>query len=155
MKADGNGPWVIHSDHMSGTILMLVAAFCLYESWHLPFGTVSAPDAGFFPRCLSVILLVFGAAITIQASARASQPVRFGERIWYVVIAALAFLVYAVTVQHVGYLIATLVVLLLLMRAFGGMSWTRSLIIAVPSIILSYLAFSKLGVPLPSGVLPF
>jgi hypothetical protein len=153
MKTEGAR--VSHSDHLSGAVLMLVAAFCLYESWHLPFGTVSAPDAGFFPRCLSVILLLFGAAITVQAVASGPRAVQFGERAWCVVIAALAFIVYAATVQHAGYLFATLVVLLLLMRALGGMSWTRSLLIAVPSVLLSYLAFSKLGVPLPTGVLPF
>jgi hypothetical protein len=149
------GARVSHSDHLSGAALMLVAAFCLYESWHLPFGTVSAPDAGFFPRCLAVILLLFGAVITVQAFAGGSRPVEFGERAWYVVVAALAFIVYAATVQHAGYLIATLAVLLLLTRALSGMSWTRSLVIAVPSVLLSYLAFSRLGVPLPSGVLPF
>jgi putative tricarboxylic transport membrane protein len=155
MAAEGEGARVVHADEAGGIVLMLLAAFCLYQSWHLPFGTVSAPDAGFFPRCLSVILLLFGAAITVQAFARAPQPVRFGDRLWHVAIAAVTFIVYAVTVQHVGYVIATFVVLLLLMRVLGGMSWTRSLLIAVPCVALSYLAFTRLGVPLPSGVLPF
>jgi hypothetical protein len=63
--------------------------------------------------------------------------------------------VYAFSIQHLGYVICTLVILVLLMRGLCGMSWTRSLVIAIPGVALSYLAFTKLGVPLPTGVLPF
>ena len=109
------------------------------------------------PRQILIVLhdLLATAAAIIATFFLRFEGAALDERLHSLGRFLLAFLVYAVTVQHVGYLIATLVVLLLLMRAFGGMSWTRSLIIAVPSIILSYLAFSKLGVPLPSGVLPF
>ena len=37
----------------------------------------------------------------------------------------------------------------------GGMSWKQALLIAVPSVALSYCGFVQLGVPLPRGPLPF
>jgi putative tricarboxylic transport membrane protein len=155
MKQGIDGYRLVGADRMSGAVIMLAAMFCIFESWHLPFGSVSAPDAGFFPRCLSVLLLVFGAGITLNAFMSATEPVDFHAQTWYVVIAAAAFIVYAFSIQHVGYLICTLVILVLLMRGLCGMSWMRSLVIAVPGVVLSYLAFSKLGVPLPTGILPF
>ncbi len=102
-----------------------------------------------------MLLLVFGAGITLNAFVSATEPADFHVQTWYVVIAAAAFIVYAFSIQRVGYLICTLVILLLLMRGLCGMSWMRSLAIAVPGVVLSYLAFSKLGVPLPTGILPF
>jgi hypothetical protein len=49
----------------------------------------------------------------------------------------------------------TLLILLLLMRGLGGLNWIPSLLIAIPSVALSYLAFVQLGVPLPRGIMPF
>jgi hypothetical protein len=155
MKQDIDGYRLVRADHVSGGVIMLVAIFCIFESWHLPFGSISAPDAGFFPRCLSVLLLVFGAGITLNAFVSATEPADFHVQTWNVAIAAAAFIVYAFSIQRVGYLICTLIILVLLMRGLCGMTWLRSLVIAVPGVVLSYIAFSKLGVPLPTGILPF
>jgi hypothetical protein len=155
MSNGAGGYRVRRADHISGSVVMLVAVFCIFESWHLPFGSVSAPDAGFFPRSLSVLLLVFGAGITLNAFVSVTQPVEFHARTWSIGIAAAAFIAYAFSIQHVGYLICTLAILMLLMRGLCGMTWTRSTMIAIPAVVLSYLAFSRLGVPLPTGILPF
>jgi hypothetical protein len=57
--------------------------------------------------------------------------------------------------QKAGFVIATIALMLLVMRGLGGMGWKESLLITVPGVILSYLAFVQLGVPLPRGPLPF
>jgi hypothetical protein len=133
---------------------MLIAVSCLYSSWHLPFGKISAPDAGFFPRALSILLLLFGAAITVGSFLSRPEPASFGARPWSVAIAAGAFVTYGLTVQNIGYPVAMLLILLLLTRGLGRMSWKRSLLISVPCVALSFLGLSKLGVPLPTGILP-
>ena len=51
--------------------------------------------------------------------------------------------------------IATIALMLLVMRGLGGMSWKQSLLITVPGVMLSYIAFVQLGVPLPRGPLPY
>jgi hypothetical protein len=35
------------------------------------------------------------------------------------------------------------------------MSWKQSLLITVPGVMLSYIGFVQLGVPLPRGPLPY
>ena len=155
MNEETSGVRLGYSDHLCGAVLMLLAAFCLYESWHLPFGTLSAPDAGFFPRLLSFLLLLCGAAVTALALLTSPQQVEFGGRTWHVAIATALLIVYAITVQQIGYLVATMIVVVVLMRWLSRMAWKRTLAIAVPSVFLSWLAFSKLGVPLPSGIMPF
>ena len=67
----------------------------------------------------------------------------------------LAFVVYALVLNKAGFVLATIAIMLLVMRGLGGMSWKQALLIAVPSVVFSYVAFVQLGVPLPRGPLPF
>jgi putative tricarboxylic transport membrane protein len=142
-------------DRLSGSVLVITAGFAIFEASRLPFGTLRSPDAGFFPLCLSVLLLVAGAAIVLRSYTAAPEPLQFTPRTWYVLVAAITFVLYAFTVQTVGFIVSTIAALLLLMRGLGGMSWTRAVIISVPAVVLSYLGFLQLGVPLPRGFLPF
>jgi hypothetical protein len=71
------------------------------------------------------------------------------------VTAAAAFVIYALVLNKVGFVLATTVIMLLVMRVLGGMPWIQAIAIAVPSVLLSYLGFVELGVPLPRGPLPF
>jgi hypothetical protein len=41
------------------------------------------------------------------------------------------------------------------MRGLGGLNWTRSLLIAISSVVLTHLVFVQLGVPPPRGIMPF
>jgi len=84
-----------------------------------------------------------------------AEPARFSARSWQVAIAATAFVLYAIVLNKVGFVLATTAVMLLVTRSLGGMSWKQALLIAVPSVALSYCAFVQLGVPLPRGPLPF
>jgi putative tricarboxylic transport membrane protein len=142
-------------DRLSGSVIILAGGFAIFEASRLPFGTLRAPDAGFFPLCLSVLLLVAGAAIVLRSYTAAPEPLQFTPQTWYVLVAAITFVLYAFTVQTVGFIVSTIAALLLLMRGLGGMSWTRAVIIGVPAVVLSYLGFLQLGVPLPRGFLPF
>jgi hypothetical protein len=144
-----------NADRLSGVGLALIAAFAIYESSHLPFGAVWAPDAGFFPLSLSILLLII-AFIGILGS-YIGQPVsaEFFTRSGYVAIAAVALIIYALALPTVGFVVATVMVLLLMTRGFGGMSWTRASLISLSAVLVTYVGFRKLGVPLPHGILPF
>jgi hypothetical protein len=134
---------------------MVFAIVAIIEASHLPFGSIRAPDAGFFPMALSSGLLLFSFGIFVNSFIGASEPAEFSLRSWYVVIAAVAFLIYAVVLNKAGFILATTAIMLLVMRGLGGMSWIRAFAIAVPSVLLSYIGFVQLGVPLPPGPLPF
>jgi hypothetical protein len=146
---------VEHPDRISGGLLIVLSLFAIAEASHLPFGSARAPDAGFFPLSLSTLLLIFAGGIFVKSFFASSEPARFGSESWYVVIAAAAFILYAVVMTKVGFVIATTLIMLLIMRGLGGMSWVRAVTIAVASVVLTYLAFVQLGVPLPRGPLPF
>jgi putative tricarboxylic transport membrane protein len=144
-----------HPDRLSGVVLSLLAVVALIEAAPLPYGTVRAPDAGFFPKTLAALLLFFGLGIVLNSFLTKAYAVQFTTRSWQVVIAAAAFIAYALVLQKAGFVIATIALMLLVMRGLGGMSWQQSLLITVPAVMLSYIAFVQLGVPLPRGPLPY
>jgi hypothetical protein len=146
---------LLHSDRTSGAVLLILGGFCIAEASQLPFGTIGAPDAGFFPLSLSVMLFSIGAVICATSFVRTPEPVEFGGQAWAVLVTAGAFVLYALCLPVIGYVVCTLSILLLLMRGLGGLNWTRSLLIAISSVALSYLGFVQLGVPLPRGIMPF
>lgn len=150
-----NNVWTRHPDRLSGVVLAVIAGAAIFEASHLPFGSIRAPDAGFFPLSLSALLLLFACCIVLNSFIRKSAGLEFCSRSWYVVLAACAFIVYAIAIPKAGFVLATTAILLLLMRGFGGVSWPRSLVLAIPMVLLTYIVFVQLGVPLPPGPLPF
>jgi hypothetical protein len=123
---------VDHPDRLSGTLILFLAAFAWLESFHLPFGSIRGPDAGFFPQVLSILLFLTSIAIL-----------------------AIVLVAYALVLPSAGFVLATAAVMLLIMRGLVKMRWARALLISIPTVVISYLAFVKLGVPLPQGPLPF
>jgi hypothetical protein len=138
-----------HPDRLSGAVLSLLAVVALIEAASLPYGTVRAPDAGFFPKTLAALLLFFGLGIVFNSFLTKAHAVQFTTRSWQVAIAAAAFIAYALVLQKAGFVIATIALMLLVMRGLGGMSWKQSLLITVPGVMLCYFALVQFGVPLP------
>ncbi len=147
--------YLSHPDLISGAVLVTFAIVALSDAWTLPFGSLRAPDAGFFPLSLSALLLLFGGGILVGAFINPAERAHFSARSWQVAIAAAAFVLYALVLNKAGFVLATIGIMLLVMRGLGGMGWMQAVLIAVPSVVLSYTAFVQLGVPLPRGPLPF
>ena len=142
-------------DRLSGAVLVVVAIGALFEASGLPFGSLRQPDLGFFPKSLASLLLLFGVGIALNPYVSNSGSARFNSESWQIPIAASAFVLYALMLAKVGFVLATSAVMLLVMRGLGGMSLKQALLIAVPSVVATYIAFVQLGVPLPRGPLPY
>ena len=140
-----------HPDRISGVVLCIAGVVFLHESSHLPFGTLSAPDAGFFPRSLAAALLLAGIVIFIRAFNTVPEPLDLTKRSWMVAMAVAMLLLYGAFLERLGFLVCTIGILLVLMKVCGGLGWKLSLLIAVPSVVATYLGFLELGVPLPAG----
>lgn len=119
----------------------------------LSFGTPRQPGSGFYPTLVCVALIAFG-ALSLAAPASASSAVQPGgdARVWLVV-AALAAYVWALAA--VGFLLCTVALLLLLLRGIGGLPWLASTAAAALGAPVCYALFTRLGMPLPAGLLGF
>ena len=147
----------MNADRVSGVALFLFALAAGWEAQKLPFGTVNAPDSGFFPLSLAVMLAILSALIVFARqpqAARATAPPswRGAGRVALLVAALVAYLT---MLNQVGYLLASALVMLLHLRGLERVRWGESLAITLLSVAATYLLFRRLGVPLPAGILPF
>jgi hypothetical protein len=147
----------MNTDRVSGGVLLLFAAAAGWEAWKLPFGTINAPDSGFFPLSLAVTLALLSALIVLATwlpEARATTPPSWqgGGR---VALAVAALVAYVAALNGLGYPLATVLVMLFYLRGLERLRWSVSLAFAIVSVVASYVLFRWLGVPLPAGILPF
>lgn len=144
-----------HPDLAGGIVIVAVSVLLMIEASDLPLGTANAPDAGFFPKSLSAILLVIGLFMVARSIRAATDPAEFTSRSWAVALGAIALFLYAAFVNKLGFILSTVTILFLLMTLYGRLRWLLSLAIAVSAVTICYVGFTELGVPLPRGVLGF
>jgi hypothetical protein len=146
---------VSHPDRVSGTAFSIIGAFLIYSASPLPVGRLNAPDAGFFPVILATLLVGLGLLLVARSFVTEPFSPEITKRSWAVVLGAGGLLLYASLLDRVGFLICTGVMLVVLMKAYGGLAWRTCLLVGVPLVFVTYVGFEKLGVPLPKGVLGF
>lgn len=140
----------------SATLLVLgLAGF--YEASNLAFGSVRQPGSGFFPTVVCVLIVIFSGMALAEPHAR--RPVEDAEgapggqaRLWLVVG---SLFLYVWLLKPIGFLVATAALLLLLLRGIGKARWAVSAPAALVGAAACYWGFTRLGVPLPAGVLGF
>ena len=141
---------------LPAAVLIGVGLAALYEALRLPFGSVQQPDSGFFPTLVALALIVFSASAAADAApASEGTPAANANgqaRIWTVVAALAA---YAWAIAPVGFVLCTAALLVVLLRGIGRVSWPVSLAAAAIGSIACYALFTRLGLPLPAGVLRF
>jgi len=146
-----------NADRLSGSVLFLFALAVIWQASKFPFGTIRAPDSGFLPMSFAITLALMSALIVLRTwlprTAVTEMPAWGG--MGRVVATVMALVVYASAVDWLGYLLSTLLIMLLLLRGIERTGWGMSLLIACISAVASYVLFRQLGVALPQGALPF
>ena len=147
----------MNADRVSGVVLFLFALAVAWEARRLPFGTINAPDSGFFPLSLAVALALLSGLIVLSTwlpeTDAAAMPSWQGAGRVLVAVATMG--AYVAVIDWLGYLLATALVMLVLLRGIERLKWRMSVAVTVVSVVASYLLFRRLGVPLPSGIVPF
>jgi hypothetical protein len=141
------------SDRACGAVATVAAIFLYFSSAGLPLGTLSAPDAGFFPKSLSAMLVVLGFWLMLQPHPATHTTPGFSTRSWAVPLAASSLLAYAGLLDKIGFVLCTVTILFFLMTAYGRLRWIVALAISLSAVAVCYMGFTELGVPLPQGVL--
>ena len=142
------------ADRLSGLGLFILGLYVVYEAWKLPFGTLHAPDSGFFPLALGCALILVSALIWVPtfAKGRRTEPVESIEGMPRVLVAVLALVLYTVILEAIGYLASTFFVMIVLLKGLERVRWRTTLAVALPLVVGSYVMFRWIGVPLPQGI---
>ena len=143
---------------ITGLALMLAAVFLARESPRLRYYGSIGPGPGFFPRWLSVLLAILGAAMFWRATfgAPETMPADFyADRRGYIRIAAVvgALLAIILLIEPLGFRLTMLGFYLFILTALGRQHPLVTGIIALAgSFGVYYIVARWLATPLPIGL---
>ena len=126
-----------------------------FFSWQLDLGSWKMPGPGAWPFLLAVILSLVGGWLALRPQPPIPSPLtshpRWGR--WFMALGTLFG--YVLVLQPLGYIVATLLLLLVQLRWVEDRQWTSSLCTAVLGAMISFLVFGLwLKVMLPPGIIP-
>jgi len=148
-------------DQMGGLVWFAFALYiCIETARKLPVGTMSNPGPGFWP--LAAGLLLAGLSIPVFVKSLLSKipeekapwyPLHTWKRIAAVL---LALLIYAATMNFLGFLLGTFLLLIFLFRVAEPQRWTVALGASALISLAAYGLFEKwLRTQLPMGLWGF
>jgi len=149
-----------------GAALTAIGLVALFAGRDLPFGTLREPGAGFFPLTVATALMLFAVLSMIGGDPVAEEPSSLHEteyqtehktertavRVW--MLAGLLAL-YAWLLPHAGFVLCTTVLLATVLGGLGSVRWMRAIVIAAVAAAGCWFLFTRLGMPLPRGLLAF
>lgn len=129
----------------------------------LRLGTWGNPGPGAFPLLLGLVILLLaagsGAARLRRLTERGSAgegPVLTGRELRVAVLFFALFFAYVAVFQPLGFLLSSIVFLALMMRAFSGEPWLRSVVVAAAVAVVAFAGFVHLlNLNLPRGPLGY
>ncbi|SMC56563.1 tripartite tricarboxylate transporter TctB family protein [Kibdelosporangium aridum] len=126
---------------------ILLGLVALWFATDLDFGSLTNPGPGLWPIVVSVVLVIAGVVIIVEARQDTEGLTRGAIT---VVIAAVSLAVYAYLFELTGFEIPTILLLALWLKAFGRESWLVTGVVSVVATAAAYALFILgLGVPLP------
>jgi putative tricarboxylic transport membrane protein len=146
------------SDVVAGALGLILALAVCAGALAMPMGTRANPGAGFTPFWVGVALgvLSLGLVVTALADHRTATVEPGGERTEprRLLLSAGAVLLYALVLGVLGYLLATFLLLIALVRVLDERRWIVAVAFAALASAGSWALFKVwLGVGLPDGVL--
>jgi putative tricarboxylic transport membrane protein len=149
------------ADQITAIVMLLFSAYVVLASSRMSLYTEFAPDYGFFPFWLGILMGTLSVLLFVNGSTRPAvktDNVVLPERgIMINVVLILAGLgLYAFLMEQIGYILDTLLLVILLVGVVEREKWYKALIITVLMTALLYVIFQIiLGVSLPKGPFGF
>jgi hypothetical protein len=146
----------LRSDHVAGGFFIVFGILVIALSGDLPIGDLSMPGAGFLPKILAFLTIVFG--LTLAARASESKP--FATLHWsdarhaamVVAITALATAVY----DWLGFLTTMVLMMVALLIVIERRDILRAVVYSLSIVLITYVTFEYvLKTPLNTGPFGF
>lgn len=162
MEENGQTPTVARKWHVLGfTLLIAAGVYALAVSLRLGLWRSNSPGEGLFPFMAAAAVTTFGLAGLVGIARAAQTPGQSDASaadLWTIVwrlgayVGALIF--YAATLDALGFLVSTVVVVVFILRVAEGHGWGTTLAVAAGTAASCYVLFVHwLGAILPTGVL--
>jgi putative tricarboxylic transport membrane protein len=134
--------------------------YTIYASLRMGSGSFRSPGPGLMPLLLGVLLCLTSLYYIVTELIRKSVEAGAKENQWAkanpakVIPVVLILLAYAVTLEWLGYLVASFLMLFVLFWV-AGMKRVSAVLSSLAAVLGSYALFTYLGVVFPHGILKF
>jgi putative tricarboxylic transport membrane protein len=147
------------SDLKASLVFLVLGLWACLEAHRLGFGSIRAPEPGFFPWLGGLALSGLSLGLFAQAwrGRGTRSPGKLQRNEWArPVILTGVLLLYVPILEPVGYPIATTVLCVMALWILGARRWSITLCVSAALAVGSFLLFRRvLGVELPAGILAF
>jgi putative tricarboxylic transport membrane protein len=145
-----------NSELWTGAIGLALGAFVIQSGLKLKLGTINDPGSGFMLFYIGILMCGFAVTI-ILASVTEGGPTfgsRWEDARWSKPVLIIACLIaYAFALEPLGFLIATMPLMLLLLRIVDPVRWTLAIPLAIAAPLAVWWVLKHgLAIMLPSGV---
>ena len=147
-------------DLISSFVFLGCGVFITVVSLRINVGTFGDPGPGLFPLITGILMGIVSGGMFIkfllQSASAGREPLGKDKRLWHYkcVVTVVIMFLYAITIDWLGFLPVTLLILFILFKAVGALSLKASLGGAILTAAITYLLFKVwLNVQLPVGPL--
>lgn len=142
----------LRADHIAGAGFIAFGALIIALSGDLPTGELSMPGAGFLPKIVAVLTIVFGLALIV----RASESPPFADIAWsdgkHALMVTVGTAVAIALYTRLGFVITMGAMILALLIVIERRNPVRALAYAAAVVLLTYACFEyMLKTPLPEA----
>jgi putative tricarboxylic transport membrane protein len=125
-----------------------------WQGRYLDVGNLQEPGPGFFPILVAILMMILSLFLIISKR-KSEGKLLFAKSSIHVLIVFVVLLAYSFTLEYLGFIIASFLLMAYLFKAFGGSKkWRGAVLWALASVVLAYLLFNVLlESNLPRGIL--
>ena len=138
-----------------GLFWLAFGAFIAYQGYELGLGETREPGSGFAIFWIGLLMVAFAASVTFGALKNGSEDIATlwqGTRWAKVLLIIALLLVFGFLFERIGFIICSLVLLLVLMRFVDPVPWPTALIVSFGATFgIWYMMNKLLLIQLPNG----
>lgn len=151
-----SGIRINNAELWGGAIWFAISLFVFEQGRSLGYGSVNQPGMGFMMFWLGLVMAGLSLGISLQAIKSEGPSVRSlwsGTRWVKTLIVIGTFIVYAFAFTRLGFLLSTIPLMLVLLRAIDPVRWTLAVPLAVGAPLLIWWVLERvLQIQLPTGM---
>jgi putative tricarboxylic transport membrane protein len=139
---------------------LLFSVIAIHEASRLRMGELSQPGPGFFPFSVGLLMGILSLAalfLSIRGQEKKVMPAQEQAfRWWNIIIILGALIAYAFSLEKIGFVINTFLLMCLLLKVVEPQPWKTAILGGLITAIASNLVFNViLKAQIPSGVFGF
>jgi putative tricarboxylic transport membrane protein len=145
-----------NGDILAGFFFLFFGIAVIIGSLGLPLGTPLDPKPGFFPLLAGIFLSGLSIVHLVLAflKRKKSAEIQAFGAVWRPASMIAGLFIYSFILDPVGYVIATIILSVIILRILESKSWWRLVTISIGASIGTYVLFDRImGVTLPLGIL--